>query len=67
LAADGVYLGGELGGGAGFGALEKHMFDGVCRAAQFYRLVAGTVPHPKDHGGAAGIRHLFMDDPRPVG
>ena len=67
LAADGVHIPGQLGGGAPLGALEEHVLDKVGRAVLPLALVAGAHPHKKAQSGGAGPGDLLREQPRAVG
>ncbi len=67
LAADGVHVPGQLGGGPPLGALEEHVLDKVGRAVLPGSLVAGAHPHKKAQRGGAGPGDLLREQPRTVG
>ena len=67
LAADGVHILGQLGGGPALGALEQHMLDEVGRAVLAGALVSGTHPHKKAQGGGPDAGDLLRQQPGSVG
>ena len=66
-AADGLDLLGDGAGGAGGGALERHVLEQVGDAVHLGRLVAGADIDPDAHGQRVDARHGLADDPDAVG
>ena len=59
LAADGVHLHGQVGGGAAAGPLEGHVLNEVGGPVLFSALVAGAGSHKKSQGGGADAGDVF--------
>ena len=59
LAADGVHLHGQVGGGAAAGPLEGHVLDEVGGPVLLGALMAGAGPHKKSQGGGADAGDVF--------
>ena len=67
LAAHGVHLLRQLGGGAAPGSLEEHVLDEMGRPVLPRALMAGAGPHPDAQGNRAHPRHMLRQDTHPVG
>jgi len=67
VAADGIYLAGDLFGGAVGGSLENHVLDEVGDAVCLRRFIARTGLEPDADGSRADVLHLLGDDGEAVG
>ena len=66
IAADRINLAGDGLGGAGFRALEHHVFDEMGDAVPFRIFVAGAGLQPDADGDGADVGHLLGDDGQAV-